>query len=82
MELVVDIVRVAVAEPPAMKTLAGVTVSVRPGLLDTDNATVPVNALTAASPTVDDTVPPATIVKLVGLAVSVKSVTMKVTVTA
>ena len=80
MELVEDIVRVEVAEPPMTNTLVGLSVAVRPGELD-DSVTVPVNPLIALTVIVDIAVVPATMLRVVGLAVSAKSVTMKVTAT-
>jgi hypothetical protein len=81
-ELAEDIVRVAVAEPPLTNRLAGLRVAVRPGELDADSVTVPMSPLTAVTVTVDVADAPATMVTAVGLVVSAKSVTMKVTVTA
>ena len=77
-----EIVRIAVAEPPLTSTLAGLTVTVRPGELDADSVMVPVNPLTAIIATVDVAVAPARIVMVEGLEVIVKSVTKKTTVTA
>lgn len=74
----VDIVRVEVAEPPMMNTLVGLNVVVRPGELD-DSVTVPVNPLIAVTVIVDVVVVPASMFRVVGLAVSAKSVTTKVT---
>lgn len=73
-----DIVRVEVAEPPMMNTLVGLNVVVRPGELD-DSVTVPVNPLIAVTVIVDVVVVPASMFRVVGLAVSAKSVTTKVT---
>lgn len=81
-ELVDDIVRVAVAEPPLTNTEAGLTVKVRPGELGADSVTVPTNPLIAVTVIVDVAVAPATKLKLTGLATRLKSVTMKVTETA
>jgi len=80
-KLVEEIVRVAVAEPPLTNTLVWLSVAVRPEELDTANVTVPVNPLTALTVTVEVALPPAGMDIAVGLVVSVKSVTMNVTVT-
>ncbi len=61
--------------------LLGVRVHVRPaGETDEASATVPVNPLTGATVIVEVAAVPATVVTAVGLAVTVKSVTMYVTV--
>ncbi len=62
--------------------LDGVRVQVRPvaGDIEDVRVTVPVNPLTGATVTVEVPVAPATTVTVVGLAVTVKSVTVKVTV--
>jgi hypothetical protein len=57
--------------------LAGDTVQVRPAGETADvRATVPVNPLTGATVTVEVTAVPAVVVTAVGLAVTVKSVTV------
>ena len=61
--------------------LAGVRVQVKPaGETDDVRATVPVNPFTGATVMLDVAAVPAVVVTLVGLAVTVKSVTMTVTV--
>ncbi len=61
--------------------LLGERVHVRPaGETDEASATVPVNPLTGATVIVEVAAVPATVVTAVGLAVTVKSVTMYVTV--
>jgi hypothetical protein len=61
--------------------LVGVRVQVRPaGETDEVRATVPVNPWTGATVIVDVALAPATTVALVGLAVTVKSFTVTVTV--
>lgn len=63
-------------------TLAGVSVQVRPvaGDIDDVRATVPVNPLTGAIVMVDVVAVPTWAAMLVGLAVTVKSVIVKVTI--
>ena len=63
-------------------TLVGVRVHVRPvaGEIEDVNATVPVNPLTGATVIVEVTAVPTLAAMLVGLAVTVKSVTVNVTV--
>jgi hypothetical protein len=61
--------------------LAGVKVQVKPaGETDDVRATVPVNPLTGATVIVEVAAVPAVVVTEVGLAVTVKSVTLTVTV--
>ena len=61
--------------------LAGVRVQVRPaGETELVNATVPVNPLTGATVTVEVPAVPTVVVTEAGLAVTVKSVTVYVTV--
>src|SRR5262245_14197993 len=61
--------------------LVGLRVQAKPaGATVAVSVTVPVNALTGATVIVDDAVPPATIVALVGLALTVKSRMSTVTV--
>jgi hypothetical protein len=63
--------------------LAGVKVQVKPaGETDDVSATVPVNPFTGATVIVEVAAVPAVVVTAVGLAVTVKSVTVTVTVAA
>lgn len=75
MELTVS---VEVPEPPVM--LVGLTVAVSPALGLLVRATVPVNPLTDATVIMAVPEAPALIVRLVGLALIVKSVTVNVAV--
>lgn len=77
------IARATVAVPPVSVTLDGLTVAVRPEGADAVTVTVPPKPLTDVMVTVEVALPPATIVRLLGMAVMVKSdtVTTKVTVT-
>jgi len=60
--------------------LAGLSVQVKPaGETDEVSATVPVKPLTGATVIVEVAAVPATVVSVVGLAVTVKSVTVYVT---
>jgi len=60
--------------------LEGVRVHVKPPVVATVRATVPVNPFTGATVIVDVAAVPAVVVTAVGLAVTVKSVTITVTV--
>jgi len=71
-----DTVSVEVPEPPVM--LVGLRVAVRPAEALAVRATVPVNPLTGATVIVAVADAPAFTVKVVGLAVMVKSTTLTV----
>ena len=73
--------RVEVPDVPRV-TLVGLSEQDRPvdGVTDEVSDTVPVNPFTLATVIVDVAVPPTTVLVLVGLAVTVKSLTAKLTV--
>jgi hypothetical protein len=68
-------VRVEVPDPPVM--LVGLRLAVRPALGFAVSMTVPVKPLTGATVIVAVAVSPAFTIKVVGLAVMVKSVTVR-----